>query len=391
MTGHKNRPEVAKAYLDVAKAYSSPLLVGPPICDELIALVQHMFTEEEAELVRHMKPMRPHTAAGLAKAAGKTLEEALEILRRIAHDRHLLAYYGKGNGEKERFMLMPIMPGAFEDVMLNLAGEIVTPWHARFAELCEALFDTGYMVDHVNRPVNPVRYLPVGEVVEALPNAYPSDKLEAILERYSEFAVGQCQCRLSRQLVGKGCGKSLETCTAMGSVVPFVVNSGRMKKASMQDVLDIKRAAEKEGMVTWMMNADSDKFTSNNTCSCCACCCEALRTVSEFSHPGFIAPPHFMPVTDDSRCKPCGDCAKACPMGAMVLMETGDKRWIEHRPERCIGCGLCVVACTQKAKSLREVPDYKEPLKNVLGYTSRFAFNTMRNAFHVFHSRRRKD
>ncbi|MBN2169088.1 MAG: 4Fe-4S binding protein, partial [Actinobacteria bacterium] len=96
------------------------------------------------------------------------------------------------------------------------------------------------------------------------------------------------------------------------------------------------------------------------------------------------------PVTDAANCKACGDCAKACPMGAMVLMEVGDKQWIEHRPQRCIGCGLCVVACQQKAKTLREVPDYREPAKSVLSYMSRFALSAMSNAFHVFRSRRRK-
>jgi len=39
-------PGVSRAHLDVAKSYSSPLLLGPPICDEFIALVEHMYTGE---------------------------------------------------------------------------------------------------------------------------------------------------------------------------------------------------------------------------------------------------------------------------------------------------------------------------------------------------------
>ena len=41
-------PGVPRVYLDVARKLSNPLLMGPPICDELVAFVRHAFTEEEA-------------------------------------------------------------------------------------------------------------------------------------------------------------------------------------------------------------------------------------------------------------------------------------------------------------------------------------------------------
>lgn len=388
MGEYKAPPGVEKVYLDVAKVYTSPLLLGPQLCDELIALVEHMFTGEEAEFVSHMKPMRGHTAAGLARASGKDPEEAAELLHCLAHEKHILGSRGKDKGEKERFMLMPIIPGTFEFIMLNLTPGGVTPWHRRFSELFENLFATGFLTEHFRHPVTPIRYLPVGELVEALPMAFPSDRLEVILERYSDFAVGKCQCRLSRQINGEGCGRMLETCTAMGSVAKTAVGSGLMKQAGRRDILEIKKAAEKEGLVTWMMNQDNEKF-SNNSCSCCGCCCEALRMVNEFSHPGIIAPPHFMPRIDTAKCKKCGDCCKACPMGATVLMGEGDNAWIEHRPGRCIGCGLCVVACSNGARALHAVSDYREPTKNVPAYLSRFTLATLGNTFHVFRSRRR--
>ena len=51
-------PGVYKPHLEIAKNYSSILLMGPPICDELIALIQHMYTEEEALLVRAKRSTR---------------------------------------------------------------------------------------------------------------------------------------------------------------------------------------------------------------------------------------------------------------------------------------------------------------------------------------------
>ena len=243
------------------------------------------------------------------------------------------------------------------------------------------------MAEYARRRLNTVRYLPVGEVVNNLPMAYPSDRLEVILDRYSDFAVMPCQCRTSSQMVGKGCGRSLETCTVLGPLAPVVVKRGFGKKVSKRDVLEIKAEAEKEGLVTWMMNEESGKL-SNATCSCCGCCCDALRTVSDFSQPGLIAPPHFMPGLDAASCVNCGDCRKACPMGALVAMGEGAAGWTEHRPQRCIGCGLCVMACPRKARSMREVPGYRKPPGSMPAYLARYTFNALSNGYNVWRSRR---
>ena len=42
-------PHVSAAHLGAAKRYSSPLLVGPPICDELIAFIQQHLPADVAE------------------------------------------------------------------------------------------------------------------------------------------------------------------------------------------------------------------------------------------------------------------------------------------------------------------------------------------------------
>jgi len=379
-------PSVSRAHMDLVRTYSSPALLGPPVCEELVALVEHMYTEEEAEVARHLKPWRPRTASSLARASGRPLQEVREILHRLAHEKYVL--FSLGTGDKERFGLLPIVPGTFEHVLVRKSPDEVTDWHRRFAELFEALFRTGFTTLYTRRPVNAVRYLPVQEAVEAIPMALPSDRLESVMEDFRDFAVGVCQCRLTKHLLGEDCGRPLETCLVMGDFVSPLVSEGRVRRVDREEALAIKREAEKAGLVTWMMNDGSARFF-RFSCSCCGCCCDALRQISEFNAPGFIAPPHYLPRLDITLCDFCGKCAKVCTMGAMVVEREGEKKNHLHRKERCIGCGLCVVACPRGALSLREVPDYQPPPASLLAWVTRFGRNFLANGFNVWLSRRR--
>ena len=126
--------------------------------------------------------------------------------------------------------------------------------------------------------------------------ALPSDKLAIVLDQFEAFAVGQCQCRMAMQVVGQGCGKPLGNCMAMGQWAERSVEAGVMRQVSKKEALEIKREAESHGMVNWMMNVQSTR--GQWSCSCCGCCCHALRMVNEFNAPGSIAPPHFLPRLD---------------------------------------------------------------------------------------------
>lgn len=379
-------PFISRAHMDLVKTYSSPALLGPPVCEELVVLVEHMFTDEEAEVARHLKPWRLKTAASLARASGRPLPEVREVLRRLAHEKYVLISFGKG--EKERFGLLPILPGTFEHVLVRKSPEEVTDWHRRFAELFEALFRTGFTTHYARKPVHAVRYLPVHEAVKAVPMALPSDRLEVIMERFDDFAVGVCQCRLTKKLLGEDCGRPLETCMVMGDFAPALVKEGRMRRVTRQEALEIKKEAEKAGLVTWMMNDESDRHF-RCSCSCCGCCCDALRQISEFNAPGFIAPPHFLPHLDPSRCDYCGKCAKACTMEAMAVSRDDEGKDHQHKKERCIGCGLCVVACPRGALSLREATDYQPPPPNFSSYLLKYGKNFLINGISVWFSRLR--
>ncbi|MGD9002603.1 MAG: 4Fe-4S binding protein, partial [Anaerolineae bacterium] len=304
-------------YLEVARMYSSPLLMGPPICDELIALVEHMYTEEEASLVRHLRPLPGKTAEAVAAAAHRTVEEARLILEQLAHEKFLLL--SSGAEDHRRYHLMPIVPGTFEMAMVRTSLDTLTAWHRRFAELFSVLYETGFFVDYADHPVPWVRYVPVGETIEAHPQALPSDRLEEVLDRYTTFAVGLCQCRVAEEIVGRGCERPVENCVVFGNVAELLIHHGKMRRAEKGEILEIKAAAAAAGLASFVAEIELRKNGGGAACSCCGCCCGALRTISQFNAPGLIAPPHFLPEVELDKCTYCGRCASACPVGATVV------------------------------------------------------------------------
>lgn len=375
-------PGVSAAHRDLARRLASPVLIGPPICDELMALVEHAFLEDEAACARHLGAFRGRRAADVARAEGRPVEAVAATLEHLAVGRRLIG--DSGPPEDRKYRLMPLMPGMFEMVLISESPETMSPWHWRFAELFEALFETGYVAEYQSRGQPFVRFVPVAGALGAHPAALPADRLDVVLDRFDAFGVGFCQCRTSSRVAGHGCDRPLEVCVAMGRWAREGVESGFLRSVSKQGVLDIKREAEAHGMVTWIINVESTK--SQASCSCCGCCCKAMRTVNEFGVPGMMAPPHFMPRFDRAACVHCGRCAKSCPMGA-ITVDTQAKTLV-HQPGRCIGCGLCLLACgTAKAISLEPVPQFRLPYRSWLSLLLHNAPATLATTWRVWRGR----
>lgn len=361
-------PRVSRAHRDLAARLASPLLMGPPLCDELVAFVEHTFTEEEASVARHLTLALARTASDVARAEHRPVEEVVPLLKRLAFEKRVIA--AQGSGTARRYRMMPVVPGMFESVLISQDPEHMTPWHRRFAELFEALFETGYLQDYGAARSAILKVLPVADAMAAQPLALPSDRWEAVLDRYESFAVGNCQCRMTMRVTGRDCGKPTRNCTAMGEWAESAIRADQMQRISKQEFIDIKAEAEQHGLVSWILNVAESK--GQISCSCCGCCCHYLRSMREFNMPSMAAPPHFLPRFDRARCDYCGRCARACPTGALLVEPKGRLAW--HLLERCIGCGLCAVACTQaRAVTMEPVPEHRVPPGSWYGLITRNA------------------
>jgi len=346
--GFRSALSPTPAHFRVMEHFSSPWLLGPAPSEKLLAMVLHLFTDEEADLVQHLSPLRPKSAGRVARLSGRSAEATGRILDFLALTKRVILAYGK----PRKFTLLPIVPGTFEMALMTPDLSSRNSWHKEFARLFEELWDEGYIVDYTKKVIPGIRYLPVSNIGTSLSSAWPSEKLEEILEPYADFAVGNCQCRLAMILLEKGCGRPLENCVVMGPGVRKFIERGLMRKSDAYEVLALKREAEASGCVSWINNDIGGTPRGNSSCSCCGCCCHGMRSISQFNAPGLIAKPRFLPNFEPFHCIACGKCISACPMGALSL-EAGK---LSFDSARCIGCGLCVLSCPAKALSLAEVP-----------------------------------
>jgi Pyruvate/2-oxoacid:ferredoxin oxidoreductase delta subunit len=350
-------PDLPSAYFDVAEAWG-PKYGGPPLCDEWVAVLKHLFTEEEARAVRHLKGARAgKTAKEIAEDEHRPVDEIKAIMDVLADDKFIIMTAGKG--EDKRYLLQPILPGAWETIVIRPRMEDLTDFQKKFVELFLPLYNTGFTTLHVGRRKPGIRYLPVNQSIRNDPRALPADKSAEIFQKYDDFAVGLCQCRIGAEIAGQSCGRPKENCIVMGSFANKILElDGRMRRIERREAIDIKMEAEAHGLVSWTSTLEVSD--SNLSCSCCGCCCMMMRTISEFNAPGFIAPPHFMPVVDPDKCSYCGKCARACPMGAWTVDTKLKTRHFEA--VRCVGCGLCFAACDkEKAIELKPVTGYEPP------------------------------
>ena len=364
LTGFGSSMHPTEDHHRVARHYSSPLLAGPPVSDLLVEFVTHTFTDEEASLVAHIKPLRSPTAKKIARRVARPVHEVEKVLDNLAFNKIVIFAYGN----PKKYSLMPIVPGTFEAALMTTDLSTRNSWHKRFAQLFERLWDSGYMADYVNMSFPPIRYLPVSSLKDTLYSAWPSDHLEELLEPYDLFAVGNCQCRTAMALAGKGCGRPTENCTVYGPIGQTFIDRGMMRPVDRTELIEIKKHAETKGCVTWMMNQANDPHGSVS-CSCCGCCCHALRGVSEFSSPSMISKPHFMPVKVPDKCNTCKVCVNVCPTDAWSVVDDQ----LSFKAVRCVGCGLCVVSCKFEALELKPVEDAKVPTGGWLSQLRRLA------------------
>ncbi len=339
------------AQVELARIFSSVLLLGPPMNDKLVRLVAHLFTPEEAVLARALPYYYPRPLLKIAAKLKRDPDEIRPVLDSMAARRTI---YG---GEKG-YSLLPLIPGMFEYLLMRGDDD---EWYREYARLLIDVYSSGYTREYIGPSSPAIRNIPVQSVVETKNQVLDSELVSEMIEAHDRFAIlNVCQCRQSTRFTEKECRRARpeDGCLVFGSFAESTAERGNGVQVDREKMKDVADERWEKGLV--FMTANVSPSSPNAICTCCDCCCHFLEAVNHYGGKPLMARPRFLAKVDETKCNLCGKCVKACNTHAHQIK---DKKH-EYDPQKCIGCGACVPVCKQKAIELADNPDYQAPSKS---------------------------
>ena len=286
---------------------------------EYIILDRACSSDEIAEIMLKMGLRKPKTTAEIAKITGKSEDRIVELLTDAAN--HGIVEYNWENPQHEKqWYVQLFVPGIAE--MTNMVLEQVE----KYPELADSFDKMTFLPlegkTHLIPPGGDGIGMHVIPVESAIPAKNESVSIEHIshwLDKYDgQFSVGYCSCRNARRLYGQGSGEIQDDCCiGLGDFADYLVETGKGRRITKEEVLEICKRAEDNGYVHQVTNIDGqDKIFG--LCNCDVGVCFALRTSQYFNTPNLSASAYRAHV-DKDNCVACGKCVEVCPAGAVKL------------------------------------------------------------------------
>ena len=326
-------------YQRLAK-YLDSLPAGYPPSDDgvEIKILEHLFTEAEAELALHLN-LLGESAAVIARKAGLAPDVTADRLETMVKKGLISGSYPEG--EQPKYTISHFVIGFYEGQVDQLSLELV--------DLFEA-YAPVYFKKGPWKQFPQVRTIPVNETIPITSEVLPYFQVEEILKSKTHIAVRNCVCRQERELLDDGCGKPMEACFSFDGAALNTFDTGKGRLISLEEALHIIHEARTSGLVLQPANSQNPIFM----CACCSCCCGVLRHIKDEPNPGELVANPFVAGYDPEACVVCGGCVDICPMSALTMDDIGDVNFEEIR---CIGCGLCVSVCPSEAVKMVQKTD----------------------------------
>ncbi len=352
----------------ISKAGGTPVAVN----DTLIKLLKYFIMEDEVDFIASFDEKKSQTMDQLKLSSGLSEEEINKKVKDLA-GRGVIFNQPNTKGIMV-FRLLPLLNvGTFE---YNFMGklerternkEIYSLFHKLFGDLNTMLQENYDSIipflmstPPVDRTVpvfknkaknEPVKIIINKELETAKDRIVPSQKVEELILKFDEIALGHCFCRHYKDLEGAPCKqtKERETCFTFGKSAKFTSEQGFSRMITKDEALSVLKRAEEAGLVhkAYHPNFDTSK-DETSICNCCRCCC--ANGVDNMIAPITNATNYLSRVNDD-LCIGCGKCVKECHTYAAYL---NDDKKARRKEELCIGCGVCAYFCPQNAISMIE-------------------------------------
>ncbi len=171
-----------------------------------------------------------------------------------------------------------------------------------------------------------------------------------------------CPCRDERK-----CAHFPATlgCLYLGQGAQGIVAKGNAVEIDSHEAVGHLRRAVEMGlvpMILWtsaeLRDLGADASRALELCSCCPCCCISRRTGDGMK--AYVDGITGLGIARaEGECNACGECERACPLGAITIFEEGPV----VNADRCKGCGRCAWACKQgvlQVYPLEMVPSFSD-------------------------------
>ncbi len=285
---------------------------------EYILLDRSLESDEQAEIMLKMGLRQPKTLEEIAKITGKDPKHVEELLEKAART-GAVEYHRENPDHIKRYYVQLFVPGIAE--MTNMVR-----WQFdKYPEIGEQFNKMTYLPlagkTHLIPPGGAgigMHVIPVENAIKTERQSIPIEHISHWLEKYNKFSVGYCSCRNARRYTGEGSGEIQDDCCiGLGDYADYLVETGKGRYISREEVLQICQRAEDNGYVHQVTNIDgTDKIFG--LCNCDLGVCFALRTSQLFNTPNLSASAYRAHVNKDN-CVACGKCVEVCPAGAVKL------------------------------------------------------------------------
>jgi NAD-dependent dihydropyrimidine dehydrogenase PreA subunit len=293
------------------------------------------------------------TARQISERTGRPLEGLEAHLSEMRERGQIFAIDRSG---VKMFKMLPWAFGIYEFQLPHIDREL--------AEMCEE-FGEVYGKQFFSIKPQLMQVIPIEKEIPNKQQALAYEQVSNIIENSQSFAVFDCICKKEKHLLGDGCDKPLEICTAYAPIPGAFDDIKHFRVMTKVEACALLDKAEETGLVHLTWNVQGGHFF---ICNCCGCCCGVLRSINELGiNASAVINSYYFAVINPDECTLCGTCKdERCQVNAI---EAGDDAY-EIIPEKCIGCGLCVTTCPTEAIALvrKQPEDITPPPKNEMDW-----------------------
>ena len=205
-----------------------------PKCGVELRILKRLFTEEEAELACKVTHL-PEPAERIARRANRPAEELADLLHRMSL-KGLLFRMDRPKGNL--YMAAQFVVGIYEYNVNNLDPEMIKDTEEYVPVLLGAL---------TRIETQQFRTIPIGASLDGQGTVLPYEEARKLIEEQSKMVVAPCICRKESGLIGKGCGKPLETCLIFGAAAYYYEKNRIGRSITREEALDIINGSRKGG------------------------------------------------------------------------------------------------------------------------------------------------